>query len=412
MRKNTGSRLVLSVVVGVTICLTLLPVARSQNTQDPGQEQQRPRRVGSTTAQTPDKKSPKGSPETGQEVSDDEVVRVDTRLVSVPAVVTDSNGRPLPNLRADNFVLYEDNAPQKISSFATTEAPFEVALLLDTSGSTRADVSLIKGAAKSFVTALRPGDRVSIAAYNTKRETDSTLATVEVLTKLTNDRAELDRAVEKIGSSNGTPFYDSLDKIADEVFKDPPTEQFKGRRALVALTDGVDSTSNSEFSDAKEKLERAGIACYFIQVNTEDFVEDRLLRDCSGDGTLRLSNTQLQRYRHIFTPRADASDYEDFCKLGQFERMQISRSLYKLARKEMADLARVSGGRTFDAAELRDAKAAFAEVAKEIGTQYSIGYYPVNKAQDGQYRKIRVTVKGVAGQSKVRAREGNYAPRG
>jgi VWFA-related protein len=308
--------------------------------------------------------------------------------------------------------LYEDNTPQKISTFATTDAPFEVALLLDTSGSTREDVSLIKGAAKSFVSALRAGDRVSIAAYNTKQESKSTLATVEVLTKLTTDRAELDRAVEKIGSSNGTPFYDSLVQIADEVFKDPPTEEFKGRRALVALTDGVDSTSNSEFSDAKEKLQRAGIACYFIQVNTEDFVEDRLLRDCSGDGTLRLSSMQLQRYRHIFTPRADATDYADFCKLGQFERMQISRSLYKLARKEMAELARVSGAKTFDAAELRDAKAAFAQVAKEIGTQYSIGYYPVNKALDGQYRKIRVTLKGVSGQSLVRAREGYYARRG
>src|SRR6266436_265232 len=103
MRKKTGSRLVLLVVVGITICLTLLPAARSQNTQEPGQEQQRPRRVSSTKAQTPDSKSPKGSPETGQEVGDDEVVRVNTRLVSVPAVVTDSNVRPVANLRAENF---------------------------------------------------------------------------------------------------------------------------------------------------------------------------------------------------------------------------------------------------------------------------------------------------------------------
>jgi VWFA-related protein len=168
----------------------------------------------------------------------------------------------------------------------------------------------------------------------------------------------------------------------------------------------------TEFADAKDKLQRAGVASYFIQVNTEEFVEDRLLHNCQGDGTLRLSRTQLQRYRHIYAPRSDAEDYADFCKLGQFERMSISRSLYKLARREMAELASKSGGKTFDAADLRDARAAFAQVAREIGTQYSLGYYPTNKARDGQYRQIRVTLKGVAGQAQVRAREGYYAPRG
>ena len=396
MVMKIANRLVLTMLVGAAIILLMVVGAAGQGSKETEQKQQRPRRVGSSTEQAPDGKSQQSGSDAGQDVDENDVVRVETRLVSVPAVVTDANGRPLPNLRAENFALFEDNAPQKIASFATTETPFEVALLLDTSGSTREDVALIKGAAKSFVAALRPGDRVSIAAYNTAHDANATLATVEVLVKLTNDRDELNRVVEKIGSSNGTPFYDSLARIADIVFKDPPSEQLRGRRALVALTDGVDSTSNTEFNVAKEKLERAGIACYFIQVNTEDFVEDRLLKDCSGDGTLRLSNTQLQRYRHIFAPGSDASDYTDFCKLGQFERMQISRSLYNLARKEMADLARASGGKTFDAAELRDAKAAFAQVANEIGTQYSIGYSPENKALDGQYRKIRVSLKGVA----------------
>jgi VWFA-related protein len=389
-------------------CVGELSVSLAQQ-PDP-KPQGRPRRVGSDAPKPADKAAPPASGQV-QEVDSDDVVRVETQLVSVPAVVSDTNGRPLANLRAENFILYEDNKPQQISNFTTTEAPFEVALLLDTSGSTREDVALIKGAAKAFISALRPGDRVALAAYNTKRDEQSTLATVEVLARLTTDRAVLERAVERIGASNGTPFYDSLVQIADEVFKDPPTQQFKGRRALVALTDGVDSTSLSEFADAKDKLQCAGVASYFIQVNTEEFVEDRLLNDCRGDGTLRLSRTQLQRYRHIYAPRSDAEDYADFCKLGQFERMSISRSLYKLARREMAELASNSGGKTFDAADLRDARAAFAQVAREIGTQYSLGYYPTNKARDGQYRQIRVTLKGVAGQAQVRAREGYYAPR-
>jgi len=95
--------------------------------------------------------------------------------------------------------------------------------------------------------------------------------------------------------------------------------------------------------------------------------------------------------------------------MGPFERMSISRELYNLARREMNDLARVTGGRTFNAVTLQDARAAFARVAAEIGTQYSLGYYPTNKARDGKFRSIRVEVRGVREKTTVRAREGYYA---
>jgi Ca-activated chloride channel family protein len=342
-------------------------------------------------------------------VGEGDVVRVETQLVSVPAVVIDGTGHPLAGLRAENFRIYENEQPQVIANFATTEAPFEVALLLDTSGSTRADVALIRRAASLFIDSLRPGDRVSIVSFNVLREERDTLATVEVKTPLTSDRATLRLALETLGASHGTPFYDSLERVAYEVFKEPPREEVRGRRAVVALTDGVDSSSDAEFADARAGLLRAGVTCYFIQVNTEEYVEERLMRDCSDFGTLRLSRTQLQRYRKIFVPRAPADDYNNFCQLGPFERMKISRDLYNLARAEMADLARSSGGRAFDAADLRDARAAFTQVASEIGTQYSLGYYPTNKARDGRFRTIRVELKNVPRGSQVRAREGYYA---
>ena len=85
-------------------------------------------------------------------------------MVSVPAVVTNSLGRPLAGLQAGNFVLFENGQPQSLANFATTEAPFEIALLLDTSGSTRADVALIRRAATAFIDALRPGDRIAIVS--------------------------------------------------------------------------------------------------------------------------------------------------------------------------------------------------------------------------------------------------------
>jgi Ca-activated chloride channel family protein len=339
-------------------------------------------------------------------------VRVETQLVSVPAVIKNNSGRPVPGLRRENFVLYEDGQPQSIANFGTTEAPFEIALLLDTSGSTRADVGLIRQAANAFISSLRSGDRVAIVAFNTEQNGSTQIAKVEVLSELTANRQALQSAIQSLGSANGTPYYDALERVAQQIFRDPPREEVRGRRALVALTDGVDSTSEADFSVARGRLTSLGIACYFIQVNTEDFVEDRLLKDCQDDGRLSLSAKQLKRYRVIFVPRASSEDYSDFCKMGPFERMQISRDLYNLARREMNDLAKASGGKNFVAASLQDARAAFAQVANEIGTQYSLGYYPTNKARDGKFRAIRIEVRGVPDKPQVRAREGYYAPKG
>ncbi len=291
------------------------------------------------------------------------------------------------------------------------ETPFEIALLLDTSGSTREDVVLIRQAANSFVDALRPGDRVGVVAFNTARQTDGPIATVEVLASLTSDRKVLRKAIENLGASNGTPYYDALERVADDIFRETPSDEVRGRRAVVALTDGVDSASASDFATAKVKLSQGGIACYFIQVNTEDFVEDRLMKDCQDDGRLALSQRQLERYRRIFVPRAKPEDYTDFCQLGQFERMTISRDLYNLARREMDDLGRVSGGRSFTANTLSDARAAFARVAADIGTLYSIGYYPTNKAHDGKFRSIHLEVRGLKEKAQIRARDGYYAPK-
>ncbi|HVG29489.1 MAG TPA: VWA domain-containing protein [Pyrinomonadaceae bacterium] len=375
---------------------------------------QRPRRVGDNSSAQP-KPTPDARPAAGQnapvEVGDDEVLRVDTQLVPVPVVVRDRAGRPVANLRAENFTVFEDGRPQRVTNFATTDAPFEIALLLDTSGSTREDIGLIRRAANLFIEQLRPGDRVSIVSFNTKQEGASKLASVEVKTPLTEDRERLRDALDKLGSSGGTPFYDALERVALEVFREPPREEVRGRRALVALTDGVDSTSEAEFDESRARLRKSGVISYFIQVNTEDFVEERLLRDCRDDGRLSLSKVQLQRYRRIYAAGADAADYANFCQMGQFERMDISRRLYQLARSEMQQLAKDSGGKAFNALDLRDARRAFAEVAEEIGKLYSLGYYSTNKARDGSFRQIRVEVRGVPG-AQVTAREGYQAPKG
>jgi VWFA-related protein len=401
--------------VGCLVCavlsLALCVAATSTAHQDQTNQQQRPRKVGAKPS--PTSTPPTNQPQTnssGEEVDEGDVVRVETQLVSVPAVVTDRSGRPLSGLKAENFVVLEDGKPQRVANFATTEAPFEIALLLDTSGSTRDELGLVRDAANAFISALRPGDRVGILAFKNASRNGSVMATVEVLSGLTNDRMSLRAAIERLGTSNGTPFYDGLARAADQVFRDPPRETVRGRRAVVALTDGVDSSSDSGYDDARAKLARAGVASYFIQVSTEDYVEDRLLKDCQDDGRLTLSAKQLERFRQLFVPQAQKEDYQDFCRMGQFERMDISRQLYNLARREMGEMARTSGGKAFAAGNLQEARAAFAQVANEIGTQYSLGYYPSNKTRDGHFRQIKVEMRGVK-DANVRAREGYFAPK-
>jgi len=386
---------------GLLVILITVCVAAQQITQQPAQ---RPRRVTGSEQTTEAKKTP-------DEVDEGDVVRVDTQLVSVPAVVTDSAGRPLSGLKPENFRLVEDGQAQTITNFGTTETPFEIALLLDTSGSTRDDVALIRAAANSFIEALRPGDRVGVVAFNQAQTIKDPIAVVDILSPLTDDRESLRSAIENLGASQGTPYYDGLEKVADSIFREPAKDDVRGRRAVVALTDGVDSSSNSDFTTARMKLSRAGIACYFIQVNTEDFVEDRLMKDCQDDGQLSLSQRQIQRYRELFFPKAKADSFDSFCKMGPFERMSISRALYTLARKEMNDLAKASGGRSFEAATLADARAAFARVAADIGTLYSLGYYPTNKARDGKFRSIKLEVRGLKDKAQIRARDGYYAPK-
>ena len=362
---------------------------------------QRPRRAASTPVTPEIAGSPSAERE---EVSEGDVVRVDTQLITVPVVVRDQEGRPVAGLTASAFELYEDNRPQRVTTFATSDAPFEVALLLDTSGSTRAEIALIRRAAEAFVESLRPRDRVAILSFTTTDTRAQRLATVAVQSYLTDDHDALYKALQNIGASNGTPYYDALELVVKDIFRDPPTPELRGRRALVALTDGVDSSSLSGFASVHAHFLEAGLLTYFVQVDTQDYVEDRLLLDCQDDHTLRLSKPQLERYRRNFDPGADRADYADFCQLGSFERLGINRSLYKLAREEMGQLAQETGGRTFEVTNLEAARSAFAEVATEIGRQYSLGYYSSNHTGDG-FRQIRVAVRGLIG-AQVTAREG------
>jgi VWFA-related protein len=338
----------------------------------------------------------------------EEVIRVDTQLVDVPVAVIAPNGTAVRGLKQSNFVVYEDGKRQEISDFAATADPFEIALVLDTSGSARGELQLIQRSAADFIANLRPADRVAVIAYNTARRNGQAFAVSEVLSGLTGDRKALRSAVDNVTTSNGTPYYDSLLQVAEKVFANPPGEEFRGRRALVALTDGVDSSSTVDFTLAKDELQRRGIITFFIKVDTRDFFEENLLGAC--EGATRFSTAQIQRYYRTITGKGPMERTYDFCRMGDFEKLAISKRLYEIAESEMNELANASGGRIFPVADLNEARSAFRSVAEEIGTKYTLAYYPTNDKRDGTYRRIRVELKGVPAGARVRAREGYTAP--
>lgn len=338
----------------------------------------------------------------------DEVIRVDTQLVDVPVAVTSANGTPLRGLKQSNFAIYEDGKLQEISDFSATTDPFEIALVLDTSGSARGQLQLIQRAAADFIASLRPGDRVAVIGYNTDRRNGQAFAVSEVLSPLTGDRRLLKNAVDLVTISNGTPYYDSLLQVAETIFAKAPTEEFRGRRALVALTDGVDSSSATDYSVAKEELQRRGILAFFIRVDTRDYFEENLLGDCQS--ATRFSTAQIRRYYGSISGKGSEKTF-NFCQLGDFERLAISKRLYEIADLEMNELAKASGGKVFPVDDINEARVAFKSVAEEIGTRYTLAYYPTNDKRDGTVRKIRVELKGLPAGTKVRAREGYTAPR-
>lgn len=334
---------------------------------------------------------------------DDERIVVNTDLIEVPVVVTDGAGKLVKGLKAADFKLFEDGVAQEVAEFQTSTEPFDVALLLDTSGSTRSELNLIRRAASRFIASLREGDRVGMIAFRTDSDERRSKASVDVLTTFTGDRRLLIQALDAVATSNGTPYYDALLEAAGRLLKGGSENR---RRVLVVLGDGVDSTSESVFAEAEDELLPLGIAVYFIRVDTRPFLEENLLGDCQF--AMRFSVAQLRRYYSSLGSRAERT--MDFCKLGDFERLAVSKRLYEIADEEMAKLARSTGGRVFPVADLAEAGAAFASIAEDIGTTYSLGYYSTNEKRDGKFRRITVQLKDKAGKFGVRAREGYTAP--
>ena len=296
----------------------------------------------------------------GQEIrqKDDETIKLGTTLVQVPVVVSDFGGRYITDLKENNFSVYEDGVKQQIGYFGSIEEPFSAALLLDSSGSTQAQLAVIKQAAQAFVESLRPQDRVMIIVFN-----DS----VEILCELTSDKQIMNKAIESIKAGEFTQVYEAVYTAVWEKLQD-----VTGRKALIMFTDGIDTASSeiSQEDTLDAVVESEDVIVYPIRFSTRADVERKLESRRSAAAGERVGMTV-----------AKSSDYL----------LELDRT-YRQADEYLFELAKLSGGVVERADRITDLKSAFNRIANELRHQYIIGYYPANKDKENRVRKINIQV--------------------
>ena len=308
-----------------------------------------------------------------EEVDAGDVIRVNTTLVTLPVSVMDRDGRYIPNLRKEDFRLWEDNVEQNVAVFSSVDKPFSVVLMLDTSGSTRFRLADIQDAAITFVNQLRQDDRVMVVSFDDQ---------VRVLAEFTSDRSRLREAIRRTQPGDGTKLYDAVDLVMNQRLN-----SVTGRKAIVLFTDGVDTTSrHASYSSNVRDAEELDALIYPVQYDT---YTDQGGGGSGWPGSSRLPNSNAdilgQILGGIFRKGGGRSS-------GGGGGVGTSRREYDLANRYLHELAERTGARNYQADSTQNLSAAFANVAEELRRQYTLGYYPKTPAQAGQRRQIRVRV--------------------
>lgn len=280
------------------------------------------------------------------EVDEDEVVRINSNLVPVPASVVDAQGRPVADLQLKDFELLVDGVARPLGELSRAETPVRMAVLFDNSSSLRPGREFeLKAAINFFRTVLRPADEAALY---------SVTETPTLVVPLTRNVRSLVRAVEHFPDPQGaTSLFDAIALAAEHL------RPHAGRKVLVVISDGADTTSELDFDTTLRHLLAADCQFYAVQTGHS---ENTNLRDLAGER--RLEEFAAQTGGAVYAPRA-ASDLDR----------------------------------------------AFAHIAADLAQQYVLSYYASDDPRDGRFRKLTLRVATRPG-LRVRTRKGYYAPKG
>jgi len=277
--------------------------------------------------------------------------KVESALVHIPVIVSDSQGRYVPDLKAGDFALFQDEARQPIALFATAQEPIKIALMLDTSKSTLPVLDRIKKAARRFLQELRPQDMAMIVAFDLE---------VKFLNRLSADSARLDEVVKgvKVGDYVGTKLRDAVFEVLAKRFRGVP-----GRKAIILLTDGQDYRSEVSKADLLSLAAESDTVIYSILYTIDPREAMKKLFGVSSRMPRTMSGPEA---RAILAREKEAADFVE----------QLSNAAAgRLYRSEAADL-----------------KQAFAQITAELRHQYLLGFYPDKSKLDGTLHELRVEV--------------------
>lgn len=294
--------------------------------------------------------SPKGAgtPAThsqSEEISEGDVIRVDSQLATLNLSVIDRNtSRGIVGLGQSDFRLFEDGVEQQILQFESSSAPFDLILLIDVSGSTRDVVKLIRAAALRFIEAARPSDRIGIISFAGKPK---------VVAPVTLDRRVLRERVNAIDTDSGdTKAYDALYFTVLELLKNTKNTR---RAAIVMMSDGLDGSIPGVLGDGS-------------QLSYGELLGH--IREFDGVVYTLWLNTEYEAMNPLDTqPEA-----------------------FDMGHDRMKETAEAGGGVFYRVERLQDLAGAYERVVADLGTVYSLAYRPSNNIRDGKWRSVRVTV--------------------
>jgi Ca-activated chloride channel family protein len=280
-----------------------------------------------------------------------QVFKSGTDLVLLNVTVTDGAGHLVSGLSQEEFQVYEDGVLQTVSNFSRDPLPIALSIALDTSTSMERKLPVAQEAATGFVRRLTPKDVAQIIDFDSQ---------AQILQTFTNDKAALEQAIRRTQAGGSTSLYNALYTALSELKGvRGQTATDVRRQAIVALSDGEDTSSLVTFDDVLDLAKRSEVAVYAIGLREK------------GDPAM--------------SGKWNEADY-------------ILRTL-----------AQETGGRPYFVDDVSQLPAIYSQIADELANQYSVGYVSKNPKRDGVWRKINVRV--TRPNTSARAKAGYFAPK-
>ncbi len=315
-----------------------------------------------------------------QTADSEKIKKTNKTLVSVPVTVSDREGRYIPGLKKEDFTVYQDGVKQNIAFFATYDEPLNIALLLDTSVSTKDTLEKIKDAAKDFIELLNPNDQCLIATFDSQ---------VNILNSFTSNQQTLKSSLDKVQSAtqDGTVIYRVVEQIAQKSFNN-----IKGRKVIVLLSDGKDLGSSITKDALLNLLEESDVLIYTVFYKT-GAGDNKLAIDSGGtvkdvkdDKKPQKKKPQKKKKEYsVFIPAQEGLPSDEEIKL-------IEKNADIKAIDSLKEISDATAGRFYlsDTPKLREV---FKKVADELTQQYRLGYRSKDAANDAAVHNISVKVE-------------------